>query len=181
MYLDGLTTERLLFQKLKYSDISIWEEFFQNKDILPFLGFESTLSPHELSTQWIEKQLWRYKNNQYGHHALINKKTDEFIGQAGLLTQEVNNIKEIEIAYHIIPRFRKLHYATEAAEKVRNFAFENNICSSLISMIHEENVPSQRVAYNIGMKKEEKVHSYWRNIGRFGIFYVYRIKIESWL
>ena len=181
MYLNGLTTDRLRFQKLTYSDISIWVEFFQNKDILPFIGFDPSSNPYDLSKQWIEKQLWRYNNNQYGHHALINKKTDEFIGQAGLLTQDVNGKKEIEIGYHVIPRFRNLHYATEAAEKVRNFAFENNICSSLISMIHEENIPSQKVASNIGMKKEEKVHQYWRDIEAFGIFYIYRIKIDSWL
>jgi len=42
-------------------------------------------------------------------------------------------------------------YATEAAKKCKEFAFENNLAESLISIIHVDNIPSQKVALNNGM------------------------------
>jgi len=180
MYLDGITTDRLVFRKLTLSDIAPWEKFFESKEILPFLGLEKEADTHELSTKWIKKQLWRYENKQFGHHALMHKKKDELIGQAGLLTQYANDKEEIEIGYHILPKFRKLYFATEAAEKVKEYAFENNLSTSLISIIHQDNIASQKVAKNIGMKKDQKLRNFTRDIQRFGIFYIFRINIDDW-
>ena len=180
MYLDGTTTDRLLFRKLTISDVNLWEKFLESKEILPYLGFDQDANPHELAVKWINKQLWRYDHNQFGHHALIHRKTNELIGQAGLLTQEANGQKEIEIGYHILPHFRNLHYATEAAGKVRDYAFENNITSSLISIIHQDNIPSQKVAKNIGMEKDRKLEKFNRDIKKFGIFFIFRINKNNW-
>ncbi|MCP4552585.1 MAG: hypothetical protein GY834_11210, partial [Bacteroidetes bacterium] len=76
MYLDGTETKRLLIRKLEISDISIWESFFKNNSFLPFLGLDLTLNIKAQSKDWIERQLWRYENNMYGHHALIDKQTN---------------------------------------------------------------------------------------------------------
>ena len=90
-----------------------------------------------------------------------------FIGQCGLLKQTVDGIEELEIGYSLLPEHRKKGYASEAAKKCKSFAFEHKLSNTLISIIHVDNKPSQRVALNNGMAwdktttyKNNPVHIY---------------------
>ncbi|MDE5422478.1 GNAT family N-acetyltransferase [Ancylomarina sp. DW003] len=174
MYLDGSETKRLLIRKLEVSDIPIWESFFENNPFLPFLGLDLSLDIKAQSKDWIERQLWRYENNKYGHHALIDKQTNKFIGQCGLLTQEIDNKIETEIGYHIIPEYWGKGYATEAARKFRDYAFENNLCNSLVSIIDVRNIVSQKVAEKNGMKRTKQLKYFNLDV------YIYRIEREEY-
>lgn len=174
MYLDGSETSRLLIRKLDVSDIAIWESFFVKNSSLPFLGLDLSLDVKTQSKDWIERQLWRYENNKFGHHALINKQTNQFIGQCGLLTQEIDGKNEIEIGYHILPEFWSMGYATEAAQKFRDYAFENHLCNSLISIIDIRNKASQKVAHKNGMRKSKQIRYYNLDV------YIYRISKEEY-
>ncbi len=151
MYQHNIKTKRLLIRRLHTEDIITWTPFFINNPSLPYLGLDLTLTPEQQSKDWIERQLWRYENSNFGHHALINKGNGQFIGQCGLLTQEVEGKQEIEIGYHILQQHQGVGYATEAAEHFRNYAFSNNITNTLISVIDIRNRASQRVADKIGM------------------------------
>lgn len=160
MYLHGRETTRLRFRTLQKSDIITWEKFFENNPNIEFLGLDLSLDIKEQSKDWIERQLSRYEEHSYGHHALIDKETGEFIGQCGLLKQQIEEIKEIEIGYHILPGHWGKGYATEAAMKVRDYAIENKVCKSLISIIDNRNIKSQKVAKKIGMKADRRMHLY---------------------
>ncbi|MCB2218835.1 MAG: GNAT family N-acetyltransferase [Bacteroidetes bacterium] len=157
MYLDGSETSRLWIRKLEVSDRAIWESFFENNPSLPFLGLDLTLDTKAQSKDWIERQLRRYEQHKFGHHALIDKKSNQFIGQCGLLTQEIDNQTEIELGYHILPDYWGKGYATEAATKFRNYAFENDVCDSLISIIDIRNKASQKVAEKLGMNNTRQL------------------------
>jgi len=174
MYLDGSETKRLLIRKLEVTDIAIWESFFENNIYLPYLGLDLTLNNKAQSKDWIERQLWRYENNKYGHHALIDKQTNKFIGQCGLLTQEIDHKSETEIGYHIIPEYWSKGYATEAAKKFLDYAFERDLCNSLISIIDIRNVASQNVAKKNGMRKTRKIK--YNNLD----VYIYRIEKDDY-
>lgn len=175
MYLEGADTKRLLIRPLRNSDISIWASFFENNPFLEFLGLDLSLEKEAQAKDWIERQLWRYKNNKYGHHALIDKQSNKFIGQCGLLSQEIENKIEIEIGYHIIPEYWGRGYATEAAKRFRDYAFEKNLCNSLISIIDIRNTASQKVAGKIGMKKTKQLR--YSNLD----VYVYRIGKNNYI
>ena len=170
MYLDGAETDRLLIRKLDAGDIITWQSFFIDNESLPFLGIDLSLDAYAQSRDWIERQLWRYANNKFGHHALIEKQTNIFIGQCGLLTQEIENQAEIEIGYHILPAYWGKGYATEAARKFRDYAFENDICSSLISIIDTRNTASQHVAEKLGMSITRRTN--YLNLD----VYIYRVE-----
>src|SRR5690606_32134123 len=102
------------------------------------------------------KQFLRYKNGLGGMNALIEKETGRLIGHCGLLAQSVDNIAELEIGYSLLPDFWNKGYATEAAKKCRDYAFENNFSASLISIISLSNIPSQKVAFKNGMKIDKQ-------------------------
>src|SRR4051812_17226729 len=94
-YEDNLETNRLLTRFLSKEDYLIWADFLGDKEateFLPTFGFTSAL---DRAKYWVERQLTRYRENQFGLQALINKETTEFIGQCGLVKQEVDGEAEI--------------------------------------------------------------------------------------
>ena len=169
MYIKKGNTERLSIRNLNASDIMIWENFFVDNENLKYLGLNLSLNKHEQSKNWIERQLWRYENNKFGHQALICSESGKFIGQCGLLTQEVNGEEEVEIGYHILPEYWGYGFATEAAKFFKDYAFNNNICDSLVSIIDINNIASQKVAEKNEMKIEKQIKYYDLDV------YVYRV------
>ena len=78
-------------------------------------------------------------------NVLIDKKSGKFVGQCGLLIQVVDGI-ELEVGYSIMPEFRNQGFASEASQKCIQYAFEKGLQESVISIIHVDNVESEKVA-----------------------------------
>jgi len=175
MYANGCETTRLFVRSLAPDDEKIWSSFFEQNPNLPFLGLELDKSPTEHASEWISMQLKRYEEGRYGHHALVLKKTGELIGQAGLLTQEVDGEVEIEIGYHILPKHWGQGFATEAARFFRDFGFQNEQLEHMVSLIDVRNHASQRVAFKNGMAVEKRITCWGLEID------VYGIKRTEWL
>ncbi len=154
--LDGQQSERLNYRNLEETDFDWWMEFSSDSDSTRFFGFPENLTSSEFCKLWFTKVFDRYKNELGGHNVLIERITGKPVGMCGLLVQEVDGIKELEIGYSLHPDFRGRGFATEAAQKCRNFAFENNFAESLISIVHVENNQSSKVALRNGMKHEKK-------------------------
>lgn len=172
MLLHNLTTERLRFRNLELADAITWEEFLSNSEAVKF--FPPVTGIKQGAVEWLEKSLKRYATDGFGLYALIEKNTNTFVGQCGLMIQEVDGIRELEIGYHLLPRFWKQGYASEAAIGCRDFAFKNHLADSIISLIVPENFPSQKVAQKNGMKKEAETE--WRGTKVF----IYRITRDEW-
>jgi RimJ/RimL family protein N-acetyltransferase len=170
--LNGLKTARLTFRKVKKDDVDAWMEFFNSQEALRFLPFKQ--HSRKACEEWIERQELRYKETNSGLCALIEKNSRELVGQCGLLQQEVDGQIEIEIGYHLLPRFWQQGYATEAAKAAKDFAFQNKLTDSVISIIHKENVNSQRVAEKNGMRIDKETN--WRGFP----VYIYRINYAQW-
>ncbi len=150
LLLTNQETERLRFRKLKATDFETWLPFHQEPLSSKFWeGLPE--DPLKACQQWFDKAFYRYDNNLGGMNVLIEKETSNFVGQCGLLMQTVDGIEEIEIGYSILPKYWKNGYATEAAKKCKSYAIKNRLATSLISIIHVDNIPSQKVAINNGM------------------------------
>ncbi|MEZ5103560.1 MAG: GNAT family N-acetyltransferase [Draconibacterium sp.] len=155
--LTGQESERLIFRKLEESDFDWWMGFASNKMATRYFSFAENSNPRKFCQFWFDKVFERYKNNTGGHNVLVNKFTNERVGMCGLLVQEIDGTKELEIGYSLHPDFWKQGYATEAAIKCKVFAFENSFADSLISIIHKENAASMKVAKANGMEVEKSV------------------------
>jgi [ribosomal protein S5]-alanine N-acetyltransferase len=154
MYFAPKHTERLLVEPLTLRDATEWRDYFRKNSGLKFVGLvDDGVDLDTKAKQWIERQLWRYKTKQYGLLALRDKTTNALVGQCGLLTQEIDGRDELEIGYHVLPKFWGRGYATEAAQMFKEFAFTNALRRSLISIIHVDNLRSQRVAEKNGMRR----------------------------
>lgn len=149
--LHGKETERLLFRKVEPSDFDIWLPFHEDKRTSEFWS-GLPQEPKLACQNDFDRTRYRYENALGGKQALIVRDTSEFIGLSGLLVQEIDGKQELEIAYSLLPKFWGNGYASEAAQKCKAHAIENKLASSLISIIHINNIPSQRVALQNGMQ-----------------------------
>ena len=173
-YLEEHETERLLIRPLVKGDYLVWEEFIMDVNATRFFPDDWKLKP-EKSKEWIDMQINRYKENRYGLHALLDKKSGAFVGQCGLLTHTIDGMDELEIGYHLIPRYWGNGYAIEAASAFKEMGFENNLAESIISIIDLENIPSQKVAQRNGMTRETRTVFMGMDV------FIYRITREDYL
>ena len=140
-------TERLKFISLKKEHCALWEPFFVNNPTERFLGFEgSTKSNAEKAEFWINKQIDRENNQEYGQLAIIEKSSGKFVGLAGIIPREINGHEEFEVTYSLLQNHWGKGFATEAARFFKEFILANGIGSSAISIIHIENEASINVA-----------------------------------
>jgi [ribosomal protein S5]-alanine N-acetyltransferase len=173
--LENQETVRLKFRLLQPGDFETWIDLFKNEVASRFLGLIKIPTPEERCKEWFKRIQHRYDNDLGGMNVLIDKETNTFIGQCGLLVQEVDGIPELEIGYSILPAFWGKGYATEAARKCRDYAFTNNYAESIISIVHIENNKSVKVALKNGMTLEKTT------IFKEMPVNVFRIKKTDWI
>jgi len=147
-------TERLTYRTLTKEDYQAWLPFFEDQVILSYFGIDTSLPQKVLCENWFNKVFHRYENNLGGLNAILLKESGELIGQCGLLIQMVEGVQRIEVGYSLLPKYRGFGYATEAAKKCKEYAFENNFAEELISMVHVANKESANVVEKNGMRLE---------------------------
>lgn len=169
LYQDNLESERLITRMLTLDDIPVWAGFFEDKEAIEFLPISGLTTNIDIATHWVKKQLNRYEEQRYGLQALIHKKTGDFIGQCGLLSQVVDGKIETEVGYHVFKKYRGQGFAPEAAKLFIDYAFQNELTNSVISIIDKRNIKSQRVADKNGLNREKETK--WSGLD----VYIYRI------
>ncbi len=153
--LKNCETTRLTFREISLDDLPDWLAFFT--DPASFQYWKGDLqSPEVECKNWYQKQFDRYVTNRGGMNALIEKTTGKLIGHAGLLVQTVDGLAELEVAYSLLSKFREKGFASEAARKCKEYAFDKELAPSLISIISLTNVPSANVAIKNGMRVERQ-------------------------
>ena len=171
-YLSQHQTPRLNIRPLTLADATAWEDFFTDNENLRFFVLNPKSLPAEKAKLWLEWQLKRYRENRYGLLALESKETGELVGMAGLLTQELDGLPELEIGYHLLPQYWGNGYATEAARFFKAFVRQNNLADSVVSIIHVENLRSQNVAVRNGMERGPKTEFQGKPV------YIYRTPLQ---
>jgi len=149
-YLADTFSDRLHYRLLNEADIAPWIDFVTDEHSCRFFpSFMKGGKPQ--AEKWIHKQLDRYANNQFGLKALIETKTNQFVGQCGLLKQDLNGEEILEIGYSLFREHKGKGYATEAAKHFKSLAKNQDEFEWVHSIIHVDNNPSKKVALANGM------------------------------
>lgn len=151
--MDTLETERLTLREMRRSDVDGLYLLFSDPLLMRFwLPFDWSGTE-----QWVERNLRRYEQDGFGLWTLVLKSSGEVIGDCGMITQEIEGAKATEIGWHVRRDLWRQGLTTEAARAGRDYGFDRLGVDGLCSLIHPENVASQRVAEKIGMMLAKQV------------------------
>ncbi len=170
-----IETQRLFLRELEINDFSNLCKILQDKDVM--YAYEHAFDDKEVF-QWLQKQLFRYKEYGFGLWAVILKENTEFIGQCGLSLQDYNDKQVIEIGYLFRKDYWHKGYAFEAASACKKYAFETLNAKEVFSIIRQNNTASQKVALKNGMKVRDRIIKHYYNMNMPHL--VYSIKASEY-
>jgi ribosomal-protein-alanine N-acetyltransferase len=168
-----IETPRLLLRELTDADHAALYEMYQDPRMNRFIG--GPPPPREEYWQKVH-ETWPayYARHGFGLWATVRKEDGRLMGRCGLLAQEVEGERHVEVGYALAPEFRGRGYATEAAVASRDHAFRTLGVPHVISLILPGNAASVRVAERNGM-------TFWKMAEfRTHVVRVYRITRAEW-
>jgi RimJ/RimL family protein N-acetyltransferase len=147
-----LESERLRLREYRTDDFDDFAAFMADGERSKYIG-----GPADRYGAWrlmaIEIGHWTMRG--YGMWIVEEKRTGAFIGSCGLWNPE--GWPEPEVGYWVVREQEGKGYATEAARRVRDYAFEDLGWSTLISCIDPANEPSKQVVARLGARYEKTV------------------------
>lgn len=169
-----IETERLKIRPLKQDDFNEACKMLQDEKVM--YAYEGAFSKQE-EQDWMNKQFRRYQEDGFGLWAVIEKKSNEIIGQCGITYQMINNKRVPEIGYLFRKEYWHRGYATEAASACREYAFHDLGFPQVYSIIRDTNLASQQVALRIGMHQTGSFIKHYRGIDM--LHYIYCISLST--
>ena len=148
-----LETSRLTLRPFREDDVDLLSELMANQD---FMRFSLGVYTREQTRGFLEKLLAWHNANKPSLFAAMLRSNGMLLGYCGFYHQHIDEVDEIEIGYRMHPAYWNQGLATEAARAVRDHAFRDLKLPRIISLIHPENTPSQRVAEKIGLTLEKQ-------------------------
>jgi RimJ/RimL family protein N-acetyltransferase len=156
-----LATERLNLRQMTTRDVSNLVQIFSDPVAMQY--YPSTMNEEE-AMAWIRRTLHNYHTYGVGFWVVEEKTTGRFLGQCGIIPQELDGILQMEIAYLLVRREWGHGYATEAAAACKQHGFGTMAFQKLISLIDVQNAPSMRVAERIGMRLEQTINKWGKEV-----------------
>ncbi|MFC3562615.1 GNAT family N-acetyltransferase [Pedobacter jamesrossensis] len=147
-------TERFILRELLLTDVDGFFELDTNPEVHKYLGNKPVKNKDQIidNINFIRTQ---YLSNGIGRWAIIDKKSNEFIGWTGLkfITDETNNHKNYyDLGYRLIKKYWGQGIATETALASLTYAFEELNLNEVYAIADCENNGSNKILKNLGLK-----------------------------
>jgi len=169
-----IETERLILRKVLATDLAGMFALDSNPEVHKYLG-NKPITEKEQAVKAIELLQQQYKERGIARWAVIHKKTNEFMGWAGIKylneSEQMNGLYNVyELGYRFIPKFWGKGYATEASQAWVDYMFSQTEVKSLYAAADIPNKGSVNVLQKVGFEitdefvfewKGEKVDCYW--------------------
>lgn len=154
-----IETERLQLLEMTPDDIDALSAIIQDEAVM--YAYNGAFDDDETAA-WMQKQLQRYKDWNFGLWAVYLKQTGKMIGQCGITMQEYRTGLVPEIGYLFARNYWHKGYATEAAKACREYGFNTLHFDTIYSIIRDTNIPSQKVAIRNGMRHIDTIVKHFR-------------------
>ena len=153
-----LETNRLSLRPMTSDDVDALLHIFGDPKVMS--AFNEQPFNRERMLGWVNRNLAHQTEHGYGLFSVILKSSDTLIGDCGLEVMEVEGERIAELGYDFRSDYWNQGYATEAAQAVRDFAFQTLQLPRLISLIRVGNHASKRVAEKVGMQLQSELTRY---------------------
>ncbi len=150
-----LRTERLVVCKLTDQDAAFILELLNEPAFLRFIGDRGVRNIENAHAYLENGPFNSYKVNGFGLWRVDLIQGREPVGMCGLLKRD--GLQDIDIGYAYLARHWSKGYASEAAQAVRDYAFEVLGVNRLVAITDPLNVGSMHVLEKIGMKFDHKL------------------------
>jgi len=153
-----LTTSRLRLEPFKKSHFE--ELYYLNSDftVMKYITGRSVTLEETIEHMDLVKKNWL--NLGFSSWAIIEKETNEFIGTGGVQHIEFNPDNPLEVGWRLKPSKWKQGFASEAAQAMIEFMFDEIGINDLYALCHQENTASERVMQRVGMQYKGIAHWY---------------------
>jgi RimJ/RimL family protein N-acetyltransferase len=186
-----LTTKRLTLRPLLMSDAGLVIEMFTDHQIMKYAG--GPISEEKI-TEEMALYIRRGGKGCVGVWCICDRANGEALGSIALLPLPIDQDDtdweqllenqlpdgEIEIGYFLKRAAWGKGYATEAAERLLRFAFEDSPLEEVVAVIDPKNKSSRRVLEKIGFLSTGTRRAYGQKLPGFSITSDgYRVKHPS--
>jgi ribosomal-protein-alanine N-acetyltransferase len=144
----SVETERLLLKNYSENDL---ESIYKLKSE-PLIWKYSTMAVStdiNESRKYLFSLLKNYDDNKYCFQALFLKDTQEYVGEAGILSFYKQDLRAV-VGFNLLPEFWKRGYATEITIGLVKFLFEEMKVERIEALVVEENEASRKVLEKSG-------------------------------
>ncbi|TDL38304.1 N-acetyltransferase [Macrococcoides bohemicum] len=144
--------ESVILRELRTEDKYSLSKVLSDYDSIQY--YDHPFNEHEVE-EWIKWNIENYATYNCGLWAVILKEDGTFLGDCGITMQNIDGEVLPEIGFHIIKEYCNKGYASEAANACMEYAFNVLGFEKIYSYSTIDNLPSQKVASKIGMKKHK--------------------------
>ncbi|MDN5203154.1 GNAT family N-acetyltransferase [Fulvivirgaceae bacterium BMA10] len=160
-----LVTKRLRLVPVQHQDLNILHHTWTKPEVRKYL-WDDIMIPIEQTDDIISTSINHFEKDEFGLWLIRKKDTNEAIGFVGLWF--FFDEKHPQLLYGLDPNFQGFGFATEAAQRIMDWALEHLKFDELIASCDVPNIASIRVINRLGMSfhKQEVVD------GKPTVFYV---------
>jgi RimJ/RimL family protein N-acetyltransferase len=149
-----IDTPRLRLVPLSADHFEPMAAMYADPEVMRFL--EAAPLDREESWRRLAFHVGHWVIRGYGNFACLEKTSGTFVGRCGPWFPE--GWPALEIGYTLRRESWGHGYATEAAIACARYAYETLKAPTVVSLVHPDNVRSQRVAERGGAKLEKEIH-----------------------
>lgn len=150
-------TDRFKLRELLPTDVDGMFELDSDPEVHKYLGNQPVSDKKKIAEiiEFVRKQ---YSDNGIGRWAIIDKKTNEFIGWSGLkfVTELTNGHQNYyDLGYRLIRRYWGKGIATETAIASLDYAFNQLNLVEVYAAANCDNIASNKILQKVGLKLME--------------------------
>ena len=159
-----IETARLLLRPLSLDDVDAMAPMYADAEVMTFIGGVKT---REQTAEQIVRIMSLFSEQGFGLYGVVEKSSGSLLGRAGLIAQQVEGARELELAYGLKRQAWGQGYATEAIVAVREWGFRQLEAPHFVSLVHAANSRSARVAERLGARHDRDVDYHGQRVRLF--------------
>ncbi|NJL54486.1 MAG: GNAT family N-acetyltransferase [Leptolyngbyaceae cyanobacterium RM2_2_4] len=150
-----LETQKLVLKPILESELSTLHMIFNDSHVRKYLCDDKIFSLQQVE-EMLKQSMKHFEEEKFGLWFIKINSESEVIGFVGLWY--FFDESQPQLIYALLPKALKKGYATEAANKIIEYCFDELGYEYLVASCDQLNIESRKVAERLGMKKmEEKI------------------------
>jgi len=143
-------TERLIITPTSVVDADFIFELLNTPKWIKNIGDRNVKSAEDAKDYILNKMQPQLIRLGYSNYTLIRKVDNVKIGACGLYDRE--GLEGVDIGFAFLPKYEKKGFAFEAADKIKNAAFNDFGINVISAITAKYNIPSQKLLEKLGLE-----------------------------